>query len=424
MGATGSRSSSETGRKARTGRNGRNGQNGRNGSGRNGPAGHDNEAAPLLGVLERLTQVQVGKHRVVTCYLKLEPRDRTRGKYLIKVKNRVKSALQDLPRLGLERDIADQVARDLNRVQEFLRNPGNLPHAQGLAIFACEGIGLFETLPLPVVHRSRLSVDTSPLVRELASVEEEFGRLLTVVLDRSRARFFEVTAYDSRELVGLHSESTRGKRFHGDQDGTGWGEHTYNNRIRQEKQRHYEAIARELFVMDRRQPAHGIVLAGTGAEASAVEPFLHTYLAERLIGTVRLNPKDATLASVHAATLAVREGYERASERAVVHEMLEGVGTGWGVNGLSPTLKALARGQVRSLLVNSDAAEPGFRCGDSGRLALTERECRGEGEPVPVLDIIDDAIEEALRQGLDVNVVYQPEARDAIESLGALLRFR
>lgn len=376
------------------------------------------------GVLDRLTAVQAGQHRVVTCYLKLEPRDRSRGKYLIKVKNRVKSAIQALPRLGLERRIADEVSRDLDRVQQFLRNPGNLPHTQGVAVFACEGIHLFETVALPVVHRSRLSVDASPLVRELASVEEEFGRLLTVVLDRSRARFFEVTAYDCRELVGLRSDSTRGKRFHGDQDGPGWGEHTYNNRIRQEKQRHYEAIARELFAMDRRNPAHGIVLAGTGADAKAVEPFLHSYLAERVIGTVRLNPKEATASLVHSATLAVREDYERASERVLVGEMLEGVGTGWGVNGLRPTLKALARGQVRSLLVSSDAGEPGFRCGDSGRLALTERECRGEGEPIPVLDIVDDAIEEALRQGVDVSVVYEPEARDAIESLGALLRFR
>jgi peptide subunit release factor 1 (eRF1) len=361
---------------------------------------------------------------VVSCYLKLEPRDRTRGKYLIKVKNRVKSSVHALPRLGLERAIADEVTRDLDRMQQFLRNPGNLPPTQGLAIFACEGIGLFEPVPLPVVHRSRLAVDATPMVRELASVEEEFGRLLTVVLDRTSARFFEVTAYATRELSGLRADSTRGKRFHGDQNGPGWGEHTYNNRIRQEKQRHFEAIARELFTLDRRHPAHGIVLAGTGSDAGAVEPFLHSYLADRLIGTIRLNPKEATPFGVHAATLAVLEGYERASERAMVHEMLEGVGTGWAINGVQPTLKALSRGQVRSLLVHADASEPGFRCGDSGRLALTERDCRGEGEPTPVLDIVDDAIEEALRQRVDVNVVYEPQARDAIESLGALLRFR
>jgi peptide subunit release factor 1 (eRF1) len=398
----------------------------RRGSGEGAKRGNRaGEGSPIADVLERLTLVQSGRHQVVSCYLKLEPRDRARGKYLIKVKNRVKLALQALPRLGLERTAAEAVTRDLERIQQFLRTSGNLPSTQGVAIFACEGIELFESVPLPAVHRSRLAVDVSPLVRELASVEDEFGRLLTVVLDRTSARFFEVTAYQTRELPGLRANSTRGKRFHGDPDGSGgWGEHTYNNRIREEKQRHYDAIARELFTIDRRHPAHGIVLAGPGPEAGAVEPFLHSYLVERLIGTARLNPKDATPASVHATTLAVREGYERASERALVHEMLEGIGTGWSVNGLTPTLRALSRGQVRSLLVHADASEPGFRCGDSGRLALTERECRGEGEPIAVLVVVDDAIEEALRQGVDLNVVYEPEARDAIDSLGALLRFR
>jgi peptide subunit release factor 1 (eRF1) len=127
---------------------------------------------------------------------------------------------------------------------------------------------------------------------------------------------------------------------------------------------------------------------------------------------------------VHGATLAVREAWERDSERALVHEMQEAVGGGWSVNGMTPTLRALSRGQVRALLVHADAGEPGFRCADSGRLALTERDCRGEGKPVPALDVVDDAIEEALRQGVDVNVVYEPEARDAIEGLAGLLRFR
>jgi peptide subunit release factor 1 (eRF1) len=410
MAVTGSRSSSDGRRTAQRWTNGR---------------GTARQAAPAVAErLARLTSVAPAPHRVVSCYLKLEPRDRSRGKYLIKIKNRMRAAAQALPRLGLERSVQDEVARDLERVHDYLRTPTNLPSTQGLAIFACEAIGLFEALPLPVVYRSRLGVDTSPLVRELASVEEEFGRLLTVVLDRTSARFFEVTAYETRELSGLRADSTRGKRFRGDQSGSGWGEHTYNNRIRTEKQRHYEAVARELFTIDRRQPAHGLIVAGTGADAGALEPFLHTYLVERLLGTARLNPKEATPASVHAATLAVREAWERASERAQVGEMQESLGSGWSVNGLDPTLRALSRGQVRTLLVHADAAEPGFRCGTSGRLARTEQECRDEGEPVAVLDVVDDAIEEALRQGVDVNVVYDPEAREAVDGLAGLLRFR
>jgi peptide subunit release factor 1 (eRF1) len=413
MGVIASRFSSETERG--------NGDAGRQGS----ASGASRSSSAISEVLQRLTRVHAGTQPVVSCYLKLEPRDRIRGKYQIKLKNRIKAAIQGLPRLGLSRPKSEAVRRDLDRIQQFLGSASNLPSTQGVALFACEGIQLFESVALPLVHRSRLGVDSTPLVRELASVEEEFGRLLTVVLDRAGARFFKVTAFDTLELSGLRSDSTRGKRFHGDQDGSGgWGEHTYHNRIRQEKQRHYEAIARELFALDRRHPTQGIVLAGPGPEAGAVAPFLHTYLSQRLIGTARLNPKDATSASVHAATLAVREQYERAAERSLVRQMSEGIGTGWGINGITPTLRALSRGQVRSLLVDADASEAGFRCGDSGRLALSEAECRGEGEPVAVLDVIDDAIEEALRQGVDVNVVYEPEARETLDGLGALLRFR
>jgi peptide subunit release factor 1 (eRF1) len=374
--------------------------------------------------LQRLGAVDAGRHRVVTCYQKLEPRDRSRGKYLIKLKNRVKEVVQALPRLGLDHAAQDEVIGDLERIQGYFRNPGNLPSTQGIALFACEAIGLFEAVPLPFVYRSRIAVDVAPLVRELASVEDEFGRILTVVLDRTAARFFEVTAYDAVELPGLRADSTRGKRFRGDEDGPGWGEHTYNNRIRTEKQRHLEAIARELFVIDRRRPAHGIVLAGTGSDAAAVEPFLHNYLVERVIGTARINPKEATPARVHAATLVVREAWERDEERNLVREMQEALGTGWSVNGMTPTLRALSRGQVRSLLVHADAGQPGFRCSGTGRLTLSERDCRSEGDPTPVLDVVDDAVEEALRQGVDVNVVFEPEARDAIEGLAGLLRFR
>ncbi len=415
MAVIGSRSSSD-GRRTVARAAGRPSGNGR---------GRAREVAPELAErLARLTAVRPGAHRVVSCYLKLEPRDRSRGKYLIKLKNRVREVAQGLPRLGLPRAVQEAIGRDLDRVQQHLRTQANLPSSQGVAIFACEAIGLFEALPLPVVYRSRLSVDATPLIRELASVEEEFGRLLTVVLDRMGARFFEVTAYDTKELSGLRADSTRGGRFHGDQSGPGRGEFSYHNRIRTEKQRHYEAIARELFTIDRRHPAHGIVLAGTGTEAGAVEPFLHNYLVERVLGTAKLNPKEATPAAVHAATLAVREAWEREEERTQVHEMLEGLGSGWSVNGLDPTLKALSRGQVRTLLVHADASEPGFRCGESGRLARTDRECRGEGEPVPVLDVVDDAIEEALRQGVDINVVYESEARESVNGLAALLRFR
>ena len=372
--------------------------------------------------LERLNNFRAGRNRVVTCYLKLEPRDRTRGKYLIKVKNRIKTVSESLDRSDLSRVVREAVRADLARLDDFLQKPGNLPATRGLAVFLCGPLELFEVVPLPKVYRSRVVVDRHPLIRELAAVEDEFGRLLTVVADRSTARLFEVTAFDVNELSTFKGGNARTKRF-SSRSGL-LGEHNYNNRIRQEKARHLETVAHALFQMKQQQPVRGIVLAGPGKEAGAVEPFLHAYVAARVIGTAKLNPKTATAADVQEATLAVREAYERESERHRVEEMVDGVGNGWAVNGLPGTLRRLARGQVRTLLVNAESYMPGFKCNASGRLAADARSCRMEGDAQPVVDLVDEAIEEALRQHVQVDVVYDTEAGKEIEGLAGLLRFR
>jgi peptide subunit release factor 1 (eRF1) len=374
--------------------------------------------------IARLNAVRPGKHRVVTCYLKLEPRDRARGKYLIKVKNRVRDLEAALPALELDRATDEAVRADLARVLAFLKQATSLPSSQGVAIFACGPLKIWEVVPLPSVHRSRLAVDRTPLVRELASMEDEFGRILTAVLDRTAARFFQVTAFGAEEVEGLTSPATRGGRYHGDQDGPGWGERSFQNRIREERQRHLETAARELQLLDRKAPVNGIVLAGIGTDAAVLGPFLHPYLLDRVMGSVRLNVKSVTAAEVLTATLAVRHQWERTSELLLLHELEEGLGTGWAVEGVHETLKALGRGQVRTLLVDPDVAEPGYRGLTSGRLAVMEADLRGETDVVPVIDVLDDAIEEALRQRITVDVVYEPTAKKAIHGLAALLRFR
>ena len=83
------------------------------------------------------------------------------------------------------------------------------------------------------------------------------------------------------------------------------------------------------------------------------------------------------------------------------------------------------QGQVRTLLVDAEAGGPGYRGAQSGRLVSEpDQLLRGEGDPVPVIDLVDEAIEDALRQRVKVEVVYDGEARRAVNGLAGLLRFR
>lgn len=367
-------------------------------------------ALPLPGtahdvheVLSRLAAIEPGPYRVVSCYLKLEPRDKTRGKYLIKMKNRVRDAATALERQGLERAVRDGVAADLERVRRYFEEPGRLPPSRGIALFACTPLGLFEVVPLPLVHRSRLRVEATPLVRELVALEQEFGTILVAACDRTGARFFEVTAFDVTELPGLTAGATRAGKFHGERQakrgamlGGGYGEHNYHMRIREEKHKHYARVADHIYQVHSQRPLAGLVVAGIGVDAAALVPHLHTYLHDLLLGVVKLNPKHSTPAAVREAALSLREQREQAWERAHAEAVKDGIGTGWAVNGVEPTLKALGRGQVRTLLADGNDDDPR----------------------------LDEAVEEALRQRAQVDVLYDDRARRAVDGLAALLRFR
>src|SRR5256884_855918 len=309
----------------------------------------------VRAAVERLSRIQPGAYQVVSCYLKLEPRDKTRGKYLIKIKNRIREALAGLERQDLERALRTQVTADLERVQGYFAEPTRLPAARGIALFACGTLDLFEVLPLPHVHRSRLAVAPVPLVRELVALEEEFGTILVAACDRTSARFFEVTAYDVVELPSLTAEATRPGKFHGQRQAKrgnmlagGFGEHNYHMRIREERQRHYAQVADRIFQVHAQRPLAGLVVAGIGVDAAALLPHLHTYLPDLVLGVVRLNPKRVTATEVREAALSLREERERAWERAHAEAVREGVGTGWAGDRSEPALQGLQRGPGRT----------------------------------------------------------------------------
>lgn len=385
----------------------------------------------LRPLVEWLTSVGVTDHWVISCYLKLEPRDRTRGKYLIKLKNRIKARLAWLDEHEPDRARREGAARDLDRVREYLEHSGSLVEGRGVAIFACEALDLFEVIPLPQVFRSRLVVDRSPLVRELVALDDEFGLVVCTAFDRTSARFFKVTASGVQELEGLSAiGATRPGRFvgqgspagSGNDPGVG-GEHNYHQRIKEEKQRHLAQVARRLFELTRDGGARGVVLASAGSEAGALEAHLHPYVSQSLLGTTKMNPKNVTEAEVLEAVLEVRSRSERTAEAQDIQNLEEGIGTGWAVNGLAGTLAALAQGQVRTLLVDPLTERVGVRCRETGRLALAGSDCDTEGGGDPIPDVVDEAIEETLRQGGHIDVVEDDGLRAKIDGVAALFRF-
>jgi peptide subunit release factor 1 (eRF1) len=384
------------------------------------------ERGGVAAVLRELLALGDRAGWIVTCYQKLEPGDRAGEKYRIKLKNRLRAAAERLDILGYSHAEREGIRAALERIEAFFAQSSNLEGSRGIAVFAAPK--LFRVVPLPYVLRSRVLVDRTAVVGELVALAEEGTRLLAVVADRRSARFFDVGLLGARELEGLAApEAPRGGRFHGAKEALpgfgGAGEYRYRNRIREEKDRHLARVAEAATARLRSGAFDGLVVGGIGVGADALVAHLHPSVLERLVGVLQLAPKKVTEAEILARAMELLADRAQAHAEASVEEFRRSLPTRWAVDGVEPTLRALSRGQVRTLLVDHDARVPGFRCTGTGRLSESMATVRGEGEALPLADLLDDAMEDALRQRAHVAVVRGAPAK-RFDRLGAVLRFQ
>ncbi|MGE0441853.1 MAG: hypothetical protein AB7L66_13600 [Gemmatimonadales bacterium] len=376
-------------------------------------------------LFERLARTETPKPTIVSCYVRLSPAVRTKQAYLVSVMNRVREVESSLSERGLTAAEGKRVAADLERVVRWLAKPTNLPALPGVALFAAAEIGLFEVVPLPRVHRDRVGVDTRPLLHELLDAQETLGHYLAVAIDRHRARFFHVTATGTQELAAMVPLARRGGKFVADRkDAPGWGEFRYHQRIQSEQNRHYARVAREIGRLTHARPYRGLVVLGPTAHTAALTSFLTGRQLELLLGTARMNPAAVTPAQVGQTAWRLQWNAERRDEARLVARVEAATGTGWAVNGLQDTLLALGRGQVRELILPDGAEASGYRCGADGLLVAERKDCVKPAAATPIENLVDHAIEDALRQGAQVVVIDDSRAAAAIDTLAATLRFR
>lgn len=371
--------------------------------------------------LEQLAAMRTERPVIVTLYVRLAVQDRIRNRYRLALREMIRQAVHATAELPhAEREALE---RDLKRVRHYLE--GRMPQTPGLAVFACESLGLFRVIALPRVLQPRLLVGQRPRLAEAQVVLEGFSPILVAAVDRTHARFFEVNAFEATELASLALPATRGGKFHSDRaDAPGWGEYDYHNRIREERHRHAVQVAQHLAMLVAQRPTQGIVLAGPGRVIADQLRFLPRDVSRKVLGTMSMNPTAVTTPEIRQAALACHTAWAREQEVALVEQLDEASGEGWAVNGAQPVLRALARGQVRRLLIPADQAGSGYRCGESGRLVLAKGDCRGEGDPLTVPDLVNEVIEEALHQRVDLELLEDQTAIKRVDGLAAFLRFR
>jgi peptide chain release factor subunit 1 len=320
---------------------------------------------------------------------------------------------------SLDRAARLSVRSDIERIEVAA---GEMQWAPGaVAFFACSGYDLFEVVTLPRAVRDRVVVDAAPWTRPMHAVLDDYHRAAVVVLDRRRARMWEVFRGESREEASFEAEVVRKPNFGG---WYGLEEYRVNDRAEEVARRHFARVVDTLQDIFRDGRFELLLLGGHQAELQVFTEFLPKALRQRLAGTFTAEPSTVSEASVRATASELIEQYDRERDRRSVAEVLDREAAGGlAAAGLPACLAAGTASAVRLLLVQDGASAAGRGCAECGWLGL-------EGELCPVCgaktSAHDDVVEELAARVIDdggsvMRVVAETPLKQRV--VAAALRF-
>ncbi len=308
---------------------------------------------------------------------------------------------------------------DLQRIEAFVKGGLDRSATRGLAIFACAASDLWEVIELPKPVRSCLVINHAPAVGQLESMVQEHEPIGVLLADKQRAQLYVFELGQLVDRSELLDELPRDYDSRGERE-RGTPQH-HREELAHQHLRHAARAAFDLW------QARGFLHLAIGASdhiASELEQTLHPYLQARLCGRVSV-AVGAAPADVLAAAETVEAEVERTREAALVARLKEAAATDRrGVAGLATTLTALAQHRVERLVVSKGFAQEGWRCPDTGALALIGPKHPDTGVAMErVTNVVEDAIEEALTQRIPVTICVGNADLDVLGRIGALLRY-
>lgn len=352
------------------------------------------------------------------------PQNKAHKEISILTKDLARQALQQMESRNVSRENMESVRDDLNRIVRLSQElRGNGVHAK--AVFACAGQDFWREYDLPAqLPGGVLQLNRHFYLKPLAQLLGAFPGLGVVLLDRHRARLFDLRLGELTEREGFfHPLSRRGRS-----DGfAGYDAGHAERRIADEAREHYRQVADVLKNGIEKHIFEKWILGCQDAHWSQFEPQLHLDVARKLIG--RFNAEVA-----HARPQEIREQAQRIfadwQERRwheLVRETIDQARShGRGVTGLRRVLHALELGEVQTLLIGDHYTSKAVECSGCGHLdAHLVSSCSICGRSTRTIsDVAEAILPWAIRHDVELFYVKDDREFDSVGNIAALLHYR
>jgi peptide subunit release factor 1 (eRF1) len=315
-------------------------------------------------------------------------------------------------------------AADLDRIGQIsseFRSNGT----HGKAIFACAARDFWREYDVPPqLSGTRLIVDRHFHLKPLARLLGANPRLGIAIVDRHRARLFELNMGELTEWEGLFQPMER----RGRSDGFAGvdGGHA-QRRVEDDALHHFKNVASTLKrALEKGRFTKWVLGCQEGCRSQMLSQ-LHPNLNAALLGHFQADVSRVRSDELRAAAERVVQEWQSARCHEVVEQTLnEAKSHRRGVTGLRRVLRSLELGEVQSLMIGENFLSHAVECSACGHLdAHLVSYCPVCGKATQeVVDVVEAILPGVLRRDIEMFYVKDDAAFDQVGNIAALLRFR
>jgi peptide subunit release factor 1 (eRF1) len=354
-------------------------------------------------------------------YQPTTPSNRSRRDETILVKDLVNNALRATEKKG---STPREARADLQRLLDMadsLRSEGR----RGKAIFACASQGVWREFDVPArVPRTSLILNQRFHLKPLAAIFDGMQHACVALIDRTKARVFEITDGVIIEKLDFINEVTRRGRSDGF---SGYDAGHNQRREMNETMQHFKFVSDAITGHFQGDGCEKLLVGCHDDVWPEFSPHLQTSVRQRLVGRFRIDAKAATEHEVYELAKDLLQQHDEERRQAMITEVIgEAHRNGRGAIGLRRVLRSIEAGEVQTLMIASSFSAPGVKCYHCGHMDLhNAAHCAMCGKPNTELEDLGDAIVgHAIRHGLELVYIGDDEQFDKIGRIAALLRFR
>jgi peptide chain release factor subunit 1 len=348
------------------------------------------------------------------------PRNKAHKEDAILLKDLAREALRGLESKGQKECARADVDRVLRLASEFRSNG-----AHGKAVFACAAQNIWHEFDLPAsLPGTNLFLDRRFHLKPLAHLLGASPLLGVVLVDRHRARIFDLRLGELTEREDLFHPMLRRGRSDGF---AGYDGGHAQRRVEDEARQHFKNVAESLKALLEKGVFEKWILACQDAHLSLLEPQLHSYVSQALIGRFHADVGRITREEILDHAQRVADRWQSDRRRDLVGQTLgKARGNGRGVTGLRRVLRSLELGEVQTLLLGENLQGHAVECPGCGHIdAHLVSACPACGRATQdIVDVGEAILPWVIRRDIETFYVKDDAEFDKVGNIAALLRFR